>query len=576
MKEFVFPRLKLLAGIVIIQFVLTVLASFLIFPLIVPMAGNAGHVYAGALLFFLVGIVGGVAAAVLALNGRHDTKFIQDMFDAVKLPGVVLDPDNRYLVINSAAEQALSLNRIQDRGQPFDSRVAAAIAGNRGEPDMFHSESILEIGDAQLQPLHFDVRTGNTTGNAAGLRMVFLRDVSQHLLVREAIREINQTMIALNANTMKIASSSVSLSQGATEQATSLGSITASMDEFSKKIQGNTESAAQGTKLAAQARDAAERSGNEIVRALSAMNEVQDAGIRIARIVKLIDDIAFQTNLLALNAAVEAARAGRQGKGFAVVADEVRNLAGRSAKAAKDTASMVEDVTERIGNASAYISKLEEMLRNIVHDAIRMADSSAETSATSSEQAQGILRVNRELGQMNSVTHSTMEAAEQTATAVEILTRQVENLKNKLDSLGAAFSLDSPAKTQSNPHENFSINLLDDPDSFSDAHLTHSYLNPDDYSRFSRPTSELDMLGSSGTDDRSMDWDFHGNPFAGASGNENRTSPLNGFERGSSGFGSEYADASGMHVLETSTPEGDRIVKPNQNVPLDDSEFGRY
>ncbi len=548
MKQSGFPTGALAAVIVAVHLVLGAFFRYLVLPFLVPSglvedpAALDAFLLRAAIAGVVLGLFSFLACLLVFLALRRGEGKLPDFLDAIRVPFIVIDGEGRCLLLNTEAERVLGVSRGTDIGLPLAPDIRNALHGSTeagGDPD---PRCVVRRGDRHYHVLDHAL----PGGSGAGERVILMRNVTGRIRTKQALRDLTETIQALTDNTMRISSTSVSVSQGASRQASSLSAISASLDEFSKRIQGNTESAEKGTKLAAQAREAAEHSGNEIANALSAMTDVQDAGIRIARIVKLIDDIAFQTNLLALNAAVEAARAGRQGKGFAVVADEVRNLAGRSAKAAKDTAAMVEDVTERIGNASAFITKLEGMLRNIVQDAIRMADSSASATAMSAEQATAILHVNQELGQMNSVTQSTQTAAKESAAAVERLTEQVGTLKERLADLTREFR-----------------------EGRARAGASERAFRTEEPSGRSLPvsidlTAEPEIYGA----DR---------PFTGFS-----VQRLPG-EYGAEGLPEDGLRArlfgeprAGGRKEETRTEEGDRIVQPGQSIALDDTEFGRY
>src|SRR5262249_39609425 len=155
----------------------------------------------------------------------------------------------------------------------------------------------------------------------------------------------------------QLAASAEQLSAGSQEQASSLEETAASLEEITSSVKQNADNAQQANQLAIGSKSTAEKGGDVVQSAITAMNEIHRASKKITDIIVTIDEIAFQTNLLALNAAVEAARAGEQGRGFAVVASEVRNLAQRSASAAKEIKNLIGDSARKVATGSDLVTK---------------------------------------------------------------------------------------------------------------------------------------------------------------------------------------------------------------------------
>ncbi len=225
----------------------------------------------------------------------------------------------------------------------------------------------------------------------------------------------------------QVSSSSQALSRGSTEQAASLEETSASMEEMASMTRRNAENANRAADLMGETERVVHDANAALQQLVGAMNGIQDSSGKIAKIIKTIDEIAFQTNILALNAAVEAARAGEAGMGFAVVADEVRNLAQRSAQAAKDTATLIEDANGRAKDGGAKLARVEASIGAITDGANKVKALVDEISVASRQQAQGIDQVTQAITQMEKVTQTTAATAEESAAASQELNTQAEH-----------------------------------------------------------------------------------------------------------------------------------------------------
>ncbi len=250
--------------------------------------------------------------------------------------------------------------------------------------------------------------------------------------LRNLVTQALDVAKAVSSGSGQVSNASQALSQGATEQASSLEEISASINEMAKQVGDNATAASKANETAIEQRNAADQGKTQIAGTVGAMQDINTSSQQISKIIKTIDDIAFQTNLLALNAAVEAARAGKHGKGFAVVADEVRNLAGRSAKAARETSELIEGSATKVDRGLQETSKTEQSFQQILERANSVASLIDNIAKASTSQASSITQISQGLHQVDNVVQQTTASAEQTASAAQELARKAGDLERML------------------------------------------------------------------------------------------------------------------------------------------------
>jgi methyl-accepting chemotaxis protein len=263
--------------------------------------------------------------------------------------------------------------------------------------------------------------------------ILFSLSISKPLMKVSDILKNSSGQIA-SAST-QLSSSSQEIASGATEQASSIEETSSSMEELASMVKQNVSNAQEASILSQKASEASQNGHNQMENMLESMVEINRASEEIQKIIKVIDDIAFQTNILALNAAVEAARAGEAGMGFAVVADEVKNLANKSAEAAKETSSIIEDSIKKTGAGLDTATKLGEVFKDILNNSQKVAEMVKEVETASKQQDTGINQVNKAIIQFDEVVQANASSAEETASSAEELLTQVETLSDIVSQL---------------------------------------------------------------------------------------------------------------------------------------------
>ncbi len=296
------------------------------------------------------------------------------------------------------------------------------------------------------------VRVDVNSTNEIGALMAAVKRMQESLA--RTVSTVRRGVDEINVGSREISAGNTDLSSRTEEQAASLEETAASMEQLASTVKQNADNARQANQLAASASDVAERGGSAVSEVVSTMEGISASSRKISEIVSVIDGIAFQTNILALNAAVEAARAGEQGKGFAVVAGEVRSLAQRSAQAAKEIKSLIEDSVSKVGAGSQQVERAGATMQEIVASVKRVTDIMGEISAASDEQSSGIDQVNRAVAQMDEVPLQNAALVEEAAAAAGSLQDQAQRLAEAVAvfKINAGEVIEVPARQLAQQH----------------------------------------------------------------------------------------------------------------------------
>ena len=248
----------------------------------------------------------------------------------------------------------------------------------------------------------------------------------------ETIKGIQRVSDEVSSAAEQVASSSNELADGATNQAAVVEELTATVAGVAEQVESNSQSAKQISSRVGNLGEAISESNSKMQEMVASMNDINEASEEIDKIITTINEIASQTNLLALNASIEAARAGEAGKGFAVVANQVNLLADQSAKAAKESAVLIETSVRAVKKGMTIADETATQLEEVAGSSKMITEEVTDIADTLEQQTVEIKQINEGIEQINDVVQTNSATSQECAAASEQMSSEAENLREMI------------------------------------------------------------------------------------------------------------------------------------------------
>jgi methyl-accepting chemotaxis protein len=337
-----------------------------------------------------------------------------------------------FLISSSLSKSAIALATTANQIATIDIPILARELEALSQGDLTHSVE-LKVNEVQNKSQDEIGQVAQSFNLMIGKFKEMGRTYNQTVLgLNSIIHQTNSVAIQVSQGVEQVRSVAQHLAANAQEQSSALEEVTSNLEETSAQVTSNAENSEISNQLAGQMTQISSNGQKKMELMSTAMEAIAQSSQDIAKIIKVIDEIAFQTNLLALNAAVEAARAGQYGRGFAVVAQEVRNLAERSAKAAKETAALIEDSIMKVRDGVAITSEMSAAMNDATENATKVRDIAGEVAAASEEQNRSIAQINAAMMQINQGSQANSSQSEELAATADELSSLASKLSEEV------------------------------------------------------------------------------------------------------------------------------------------------